>query len=119
MTDKWDDEDISDEEVQAMVLEAVSELLNIASIAADLQTTDEAAEEIYATCDLVAEYHGLQRAVIETEENPDGSITSRVRNPHSEVNTTSVPIPGSIRTRDLKYRVVDKNSSPDIGEDWT
>ena len=64
--DEWDDEEeLSNEEIQAAIQMAVGELLNIASIAADLQATDEAAEEIYSMCDLVAEYHGIERARIE------------------------------------------------------
>ena len=46
MTDKWDDEEeLTNEEIQAAIQMAVGELLNIAAIAADLQSTDEAAEE--------------------------------------------------------------------------
>ena len=30
-------------------------------------------------CDLVAEYHGIERARIEVTENSDGSFTSRLK----------------------------------------
>jgi hypothetical protein len=80
MTDKWDDEEeLTNEEIQAAIQMAVGELLNIAAIAADLQSTDQGAEEIYAMCDLVAEYHGIEHARIEVTENSDGSFTSRGR----------------------------------------
>jgi|TARA_B110000977_G_scaffold3869_1_gene5329 hypothetical protein len=123
MTDEWNDEDISDEEVQAAVSMALGELLNIAAIAADLQSTDEGAEEIYAMCDLVAGYHGIERAILDTEENADGSFTTRVRDTNTDVpvndNTrSSSPVSGSIRTLGKpKFRVIDKNSSNDTGFD--
>ena len=116
MTDEWNDEDISDEEVQAAVSMALGELLNIAAIAADLQSTDEGAEEIYAMCDLVAGYHGIERAILD-------SFTTRVRDTNTDVpvndNTrSSSPVSGSIRTLGKpKFRVIDKNSSNDTGFD--
>ena len=121
--DEWDDEELSNEEVQAAIQMAVGELLNIAAIAADLQSTDEAAEEIYAMCDLVAGYHGIERAILDTEENADGSVTTRVRDTNTDVpvnnNTrSSSPVSGSIRTLGKpKFRVIDKNSSNDTGFD--
>ena len=120
--DEWDDdEELSNEEIQAAIQMAVGELLNIASIAADLQATDEAAEEIYSMCDLVAEYHGIERARIEVTENPDGSFTSRLKgegSTHTEAPARTSSIPGSIRTGGkLKFRVIDKDDARDLGDD--
>jgi hypothetical protein len=120
--DEWDDdEELSNEEIQAAIQMAVGELLNIASIAADLQATDEAAEEIYSMCDLVAEYHGIERARIEVTENSDGSFTSRLKgegSTHTEAPARTSSIPGSIRTGGkLKFRVIDKDDARDLGDD--
>ena len=120
--DEWDDdEELSNEEIQAAIQMAVGELLNIASIAADLQATDEAAEEIYSMCDLVAEYHGIERARIEVTENSDGSFTSRLKgegSTHTEAPARTSSIPGSIRTGGkLKFRVIDKDSAGDLDSD--
>jgi hypothetical protein len=120
--DEWDDdEEMSNEEVQAAIQMAVGELLNIASIAADLQATDEAAEDIYTMCDLVAEYHGIERARIEVTENSDGSFTSRLKgegSTHTEAPARTSSIPGSIRTGGkLKFRVIDKDSAGDLDSD--
>ena len=113
------DDDMNDEEINAAVVSSLSEILNIASIAAELQATDEAAEEIYAMCDLVAAYFGIERAEVETIDNGDGSYTTRMVKDTVDRDTTPsrTPIPGSIRTSGkLKYRVVDADSSPDIGD---
>jgi len=120
--DEWDDdEELSNEEIQAAIQMAVGELLNIAAIAADLQATDEAAEEIYGMCDLVAEYHGIERARIEVTENSDGSVTSRLKGEggtHTEAPARTSSIPGSIRTvGKLKFRVIDKDDARDLGDD--
>ncbi len=120
--DEWDDdEELSNEEIQAAIQMAVGELLNIASIAADLQATDEAAEEIYSMCDLVAEYHGIERAILEVTENSDGSVTSRLKGEgvtHTEAPARTSSIPGSIRTGSkLKFRVIDKDDARDLGDD--
>lgn len=112
-----DGDDMSEEEVNAAVVDSLSEILNLASITAELQTTDEAAEEIYAMCDLVAAYFGIERAQMETVENADGSYTTRIVKDTSDTSPTRTPIPGSIRTNGkLKYRVVDKDSSKDIDD---
>jgi hypothetical protein len=49
-------DDFDGNDVEQMVQAALGELLNIAASVAELQMTDEAAEEIYTICDLVAEY---------------------------------------------------------------
>jgi len=113
-SDDFNDDDLTDEELEHIVQAAVGELLNIAALAAELQTTDEAAEEIYTMCDLVAEYMGIQRALMDTVENPDGSYTTTVRTQESESENTTPrePIPGVIRTRNAKFRVVDSSKPP-------
>lgn len=113
-----DNDDFDEDDVDAVVLAALGELLNIASGVADLQTTDEAAEEIYAICDLVAEYYQLSRVIAVTEELEDGSgyITRFQEHTGSgepaDTSTSpsrgSAPIPGSIRTHGKpKLRLVD------------
>jgi hypothetical protein len=107
-------DDYSDEEVEAVVMRALGELLNIAAGVAELQTTDEAAEDIYAICDLVAEYHGIERAQVTIEEHEDGSYTTRFEKPQPRQPRTG-PIPGSIRTRNRpKFRLSDQNKPRDL-----
>ena len=121
--DDFDDnsEEMTGAEIKLAVNMALGELLNIATIAADLQSTDEAAEEIYSMCDLVAEYHGIERARIEVTENSDGSVTSRLKSEsgtHTEAPARTSSIPGSIRTGSkLKFRVIDKDDTRDLGDD--
>ena len=105
------DDEMSDEEIEAVVMAALGELLNIATGVADLQTTDQAAEDIYAICDLVAEYHGIERAQVRIEEHEDGSYTTYVTEPEPKFTGE---IPGSIRTRNRpKFRVSDQNKPRD------
>jgi hypothetical protein len=120
--DDFDDssEEMTGAEIKLAVNMALGELLNIATIAADLQSTDEAADDIYAMCDLVAQYHGIERARIEVTENSDGSFTSRLQSEDGVAPTATASkkgIPGSIQTRGkLKYRVVDVDTTPDIDD---
>jgi len=107
-------EDMSDEELANIVHLALGELLNMASIVADLQTTDEAAEEVYALCDLVAAYYGIEQMRATVEEHPDGSYTTRLEpvQAHFEREKPNT-IPGHIRTRGKpKYRVSDEPKKP-------
>ena len=115
MSDDYDDDhDYSDEDIENIVLIALQELLNIAGSVAELQTTDEAAEEIYAVCDLVAEYYGIGRAKAIIEEHEDGSYTTRFEPlEEPEVDHKTVSIPGSIRTKGRpKFRVIDNSRKP-------
>jgi hypothetical protein len=115
--DSYDDDDMSDEEIELIVQAAVGDLLNIAAGVAELQVTDEAAEQIYAMCDLVAEYMGVERAEISTVENPDGSYTTRI-NPSSGAEESVTRATGSIRTAGKpKFRVIDKNTRTDFDDD--
>ena len=92
-----------DDLTEAVIL-SIGELLNMAAQVAELQTTDEAAEEIYAMCDLVAAYFEIERAQIEVVENPDGSWTSRIQDPTPKKAYTS----GSVRVAGKpKLRLVD------------
>lgn len=95
------DDDLSDDEIEQIVQQAISELLNIAAGVADLQLTDEAAEDIYTLCDLVAEYHAIDR------------VDSGAGTQAQESSTRTEPIPGSIRTKNKpKLRVVDYAARP-------
>jgi len=114
-------DDFDKDEIDQIVLVALGELLNIAASVAELQTTDEAAEEIYTICDLVAEYYQIERARAITEEHEDGSFTTRFETfvgggtVHSDTaaNHPRPPIPGSIRTAGKpKLRLIDCETPP-------
>ena len=100
------DHNLSREELDSVVRAALGELLNLAAGVAELQTSDESAEEIYAVCDLVAEYYMIERAVAVTEEHEDGSYTTHFEThvgggPDSIVAASTVETPArsaSIRT---------------------
>ena len=107
-----DDEPLSDDEVQSAVLEAVNQLLNWSALVAELQATDEAAEEVYLVCDLVAAYFNIERAEMITEQNEDGSYTTRVKG-EQPVQPRTTPIPGVIRTAGRpKLRLTGNNQPP-------
>ena len=114
----------NNEEVEAIVQAALGELLNIATQVAELQGSDECADEIYNICDLVAEYYQIERARAITEEHADGSFTTRFETftgsgeMHSD---TALPaptnIPGHIRTKGKpKLRLVDLNTPVDLDD---
>ena len=109
------DNEMSDEELAAIVQNALGELLNMASIVADLQTTDEAAEEVYALCDLVAAYYGIEQMRATVEEHEDGSYTTRLEPVQNQIlNKKPQTIPGHIRTRGrTNYRVSDDKPKDD------
>ena len=124
MSDKF-----TDSEVEAVIHAAISELLNIAAQVAELQQTDEGADEIYAVCDLVAEFYQIERARAVTTEHDDGSFTTHFEqftgsgDMHRDVpiaansNIKRQPIPGSIRTVGKpKLRLVDSNT-PVVDDD--
>lgn len=112
-----DDDQLSPEEIQRIVNTAIGELLNIAAGVAELQTTDEAAEEIYTICDLVAEYFEIERAQAITVEHDDGSFTTRFEpytgsTPEPARAVRSEPIPGSIRTHGRRnFRILPGNDN--------
>jgi citrate synthase len=114
-----DDDDMSPEEVEAIVRAALGELLNIAAGVADLQATDQAADEIIAVCDLVAEYYQIERMQAHTIEHEDGSYTTRfepvVGGETLPVSTnTPTVIPGHIKTQGRpKFRVSDSRKPPE------
>ena len=109
------------EEVARIVQAALGELLNIATQVAELQGTDESADEIYNLCDLIAEYYQIERVKAITEEHEDGSFTTRFETftGSGEVHTnTQPPIPGHIRTRGKpKLRLVDIDTPVDLDDD--
>lgn len=113
-------DDFNEDEVAHVVQAALGELLNIAASVAELQMTDEAAEEIYAICDLVAEYYQIERARAVTTEHEDGSFTTHFEtfvgsgelNTDTAANSARPPIPGHIRTKGKpKLRLVDNDDS--------
>lgn len=111
MNDDDLDHEMSDEEVAALVQAALENLLNIAALAAELQQDDASCEEIYAQCDLIAAYHGIQRQTVTVEENSDGSYTTRFGDTPDEPRT--IQIPGAIRTRGKpKMRIQDRKNPP-------
>jgi hypothetical protein len=114
-------DDFDKDEIDQIVLAALGELLNIAASVAELQTTDEGAEEIYNICDLVAEYYQIERARAITVEHDDGSFTTSFEtftgsgDVHSDTpaNKSRPPIPGSIRTAGKpKLRLIDCETPP-------
>ena len=115
-------DDFDPNDVESVVRAALGELLNIAASVAELQTTDEAAEEIYSVCDLVAEYYQIERARAITTEHEDGSFTTHFETfvgsgtMTEDANTTPRPaIPGSIRTKGKpKLRLIDCDSPLDL-----
>ena len=117
--DDWDDndEELSDDDIELIVQTAVGDLLNIAAGVAELQVDDRSSEQIYAMCDLIAEYMGIERAEVSTVENEDGSYTTRITPPHSEPEPVTRAT-GSIRTAGKpKFRVIDKNTQSDFDDE--
>ena len=114
-------DNITPEELDAIMKEAIAELLNMAAVVADLQTTDAAAEEIFQICDLVAEYYQIARERPVVEDNGDGSYTTTFES-YSGADTspkedaakrTTRDLPGVIRTKGKpKLRLIDKNTPP-------
>ena len=115
-------DDFDENDVESVVRAALGELLNIAASVAELQTTDEAAEEIYSICDLVAEYYQIERARAITTEHEDGSFTTHfetfVGSGSMIEDATRPAIPGSIRTKGKpKLRLIDCDTPLDINKD--
>lgn len=108
-------DDFDENDVEAVVRAALGELLNLAASVAELQITDEAAEEIYAVCDLVAEYYQIERVKAITVEHDDGSFTTHfetfVGSEPEQEHVARPSIPGSIRTKGKpKLRLVDTDT---------
>jgi hypothetical protein len=105
---------VDPQDMDDIVQAALGELLNLAGGVAELQTTDEAAEEIYVMCDIIAEYYGIERAIAVTTENSDGSFTTHFEGPDTPTPARTSSIPGHIRTLGKpKLRVKDKDSPVD------
>lgn len=103
---------LSREDLDNVIRAALGELLNLAAGVAELQTSDESAEEIYAVCDLIAEYYCIERAIPVTEEHEDGSYTTHFETyvgggPDSIVMANAVPVDRSpsIRTAKVPTRM--------------
>ena len=122
--DEWDEDPMTDSDVNIVVVHALGEVLNIAAGVAELQSSDSAAEDIYAMLDLVAAYYGIARDVPITEEHDDGSFTTRYESIVPQItsvektdNTPRRAIPGHVLTRGMsKRRIIDVDSSPDIDD---
>lgn len=109
-----------DTELDALVRAALGELLNLAAEVAELQVTEQGAEEIYSICDLVAEYYQIERAIAFTEDNEDGSYTTRFESYTGTSPTAprTEPIQGSISTKGKpKLRLVDSTTPPNPKKD--
>lgn len=118
MSQDTDPPEMSQDDVDQLVAHALGEVLNWAGQVAELQTTDAAAEEIYAVCDLIAAYYGLERDIAVTEEHADGSFTTRFERAVPELLTdkTDEPktLPGINLRKSSKRRIIDRNSTPDL-----
>lgn len=121
-----EDEDI---DVDAVVVAAIQELLAIAAGVADLQTTEQGADDIMNLCDIVAEYYQIERSRAVLTEHDDGSYTTSFELfvgggalereiPAPGLAKPRPSIPGSIRTLGkIKFRLIDKESPPTSTDD--
>ena len=116
------------EEVAAIVQAALGELLNIATQVAELQTTDESADEIYNIWDLVAEYYQIERSRAICTEHDDGSFTTHfetftgagepIQDAPRNDNKNREPIPGNLRFKGKpKLRLIDSSTPIDYDDD--
>jgi len=116
------------EEVAAIVQAALGELLNIAAQVAELQTTDESADEIYNICDLVAEYYQIERSRAINTEHDDGSFTTHfetftgagepIQDAPRNDNKNREPIPGNLRFKGKpKLRLIDSSTPIDYDDE--
>ena len=115
---------ITPEELDEVIRAALGELLNIAAGVAEQQYTDEGADQIYAVCDLIAEYYHLERIKAITEEHADGSFTTRFEtftgegDIHTETDDHTPATPGLIRlAKRPKLRLVDDLNKPKTDDD--
>ena len=96
-------------DVEGVVKYAVGDLLDIAAGVAELQGTKQGADDIWAMCDLIAEYFQIERTMVIRREDEDGettveSVTFTGTNPYADYypDPDEVPqLPG------LKIRVID------------
>lgn len=102
-------------DVEGVVKYAVGDLLDIAAGVAELQGTKQGADDIWAMCDLIAEYFQIERTMmIRREDEESGetfveSVTFTGTNPYADYypDPDEVPqLPG------LKIRVIDADSDP-------
>lgn len=94
-------EDLTPEELEDLARQCLAEVLNAAANVAEMQLDDDCREEIYAMCDLVSSYYGIERTLLDEQGNP--------------VVRDDVPIPGVLRTGRLgdRFRVVDSDEDQD------
>tara|TARA_B110000977_G_scaffold1965_1_gene2737 strand:- start:1783 stop:2181 length:399 start_codon:yes stop_codon:yes gene_type:complete len=116
------------DEVAAIVQAALGELLNIATQVAELQGTDESADEIYNICDLVAEYYQIERSRAICTEHDDGSFTTHfetftgagepIQDAPRNDNKNREPIPGNLRFKGKpKLRLIDSSTPIDYDDE--
>lgn len=118
-------DDFNSDSVDQIIHAAIAELLILAASVAELQVSDDGAEEIYALCDLVAEHFQIERVKAITTEHEDGSYTTHFETFTGEGEVHSnlprdprPPIPGSIRTKGKpKLRLIDCSTPLDLGTD--
>ena len=117
MRSKNDDlPELDPDDVEGVIKYAVGDLLDIAAGVAELQGDKQSADDIWAMCDLIAEYFQIERTMMIRREDEDGevileSVTFTGTNPHADYypdpSTDVVPnLPG------LKIRVIDADSDP-------
>lgn len=114
MRSKNDDlPELDPDDVEGVIKYAVGDLLDIAAGVAELQGTKQSADDIWAMCDLIAEYFQIERTmVIRKEDETTGettveSVTFTGTNPYADYypDPDEVPqLPG------LKIRVIDADS---------
>lgn len=115
---------MKDDDQEELLRHVLGELLNIAAQVADLQASDEAAEDILQLCDYVADHFQIERAIAIVTENDDGSITTRFETVVGAIPTDDLteddepqerPARGTIRTKNLpKLRLIDSNTPLDL-----
>ena len=108
--------DLDPDDVEGVIKYAVGDLLDIAAGVAELQGDKQSADDIWAMCDLIAEYFQIERTMMIRKEDEDGevileSVTFTGTNPYADYypdpSTDVVPnLPG------LKIRVIDAGSDP-------
>jgi hypothetical protein len=102
-------------DVESVVKYAVGDLLDIAAGVAELQGTKQGADDIWAMCDLIAEYFQIERTMmIRREDEESGettveSVTFTGTNPYADYYTDPDEVP---QLPGLKIRVIDADSDP-------
>ena len=108
-------EDLDPDNVEGVVRYAIGDLLDLAAGVAELQYTKQGADDIWAMCDLIAEYFQIERTMmIRREDEESGettveSVTFTGTNPYADYYTDPDEVP---QLPGLKIRVIDADSDP-------